>query len=171
MENSTLFVEFYTKSVKNNFKSEKEGHDVMEDRDYVKILIPGDDKTIINTLVNDKHKERFPREWEIFQLRKKNKEYEINSGTPLSVMIQSEAQQRELNFIHIHTVEQLANISDAQCQRIPMGGTGLREQARRYLESERDSFANDRIKALEDQIAALTAAQQKKPGRPAKAEA
>lgn len=124
---------FYSKPVKNNFRSESEGRPVFEDKEFVEILVPGDRKTVVDTLVKDEHKRRWPREYAAF---KAGQEVPVE-GTPLEEWPQiTRSQVEELKFAHIRTVEQLASLPDDPLNRsVSMGGFALREKAQRYLEA------------------------------------
>lgn len=83
----------------------------------------------------------------------------------------------ELAILKFLTVEQLALASDAQLQRVGMGGVGLRERARLYLNRKNRSDASAELEdtkkqlaELQAQMAAFMAAQgeQKRRGRPPK---
>lgn len=128
---------FYSKPVKNNFRSETEGRPVFEDKEFVEILVPGDRKTVVDTLVKEEHKRRWPREYAAF---KAGQEVPVE-GTPLEEWPQiSRSQVEELKFAHIRTVEQLASLPDDALNRsVSMGGFALREKAQRHLEALKGS--------------------------------
>ena len=98
-------------------------------------------------------------------------------GTPLVMWpVVNKSQIKEAAFFEVRTVEQLAELSDANCRRMGMGYTELRSKAKAWLLAAKDSAVvtrqaaeNDRlqgeIEALKEQIAALAAP---KRGRPAK---
>ena len=58
-----LSVVFFSKPLKNNFRTEQEGRPIFDDCDMVRIYVPGDDKNIVETFVRDDHKRRFPLQW------------------------------------------------------------------------------------------------------------
>mgnify|MGYP003348046451 CR=1 FL=1 len=60
---SRLQVKFYKKAIKSEYQSQIQERPIYEDRDCVRIMIPGDDKTVVDTLVNETHKRRFPLHW------------------------------------------------------------------------------------------------------------
>ena len=62
----------------------------------------------------------------------------------------------ELRTMKFFTVEMLAMASDMHIQRIGMGGTGLREKARRYLRNKASEAGNFQIEEMQRQIAELT---------------
>jgi len=149
---------------------------------FVKIQIPGDKTTIIEQPVREDHKQRFPQQWLYFQMQQSESAAE-QIGTPLERW-RSDApseitrdQIAELVILKFLTVEQLALASDGQLQRVGMGGIGLRERARTYLNRKNkfDSAAElENTKAqlaeLQAQMAAL-ASKPKRRGRPRKVEA
>ncbi|MGH8694057.1 MAG: hypothetical protein ACREVM_07505, partial [Burkholderiales bacterium] len=84
-------------------------------------------------------------------------------GTPLSqVPWLTEAQIEEMKFFNITTVEALAGVSDAVTQKF-MGITDLKQKAQKYLDDADQAAGNaqgEQIKALQNQVAALLAAQE-----------
>jgi hypothetical protein len=57
---SRLAVMFYSKPIENEFQSMAQGRPIFEDRDFVKIFVPGDPTTVVDTFVREDHKARFP---------------------------------------------------------------------------------------------------------------
>lgn len=124
---------FYTKPVKNNFRSESEGRPIFDEKEFVEILVPGDRKTVMDTFVKDEHKRRWPREYAAFKAG-----LEVpTEGTPLEEWPAiTRSQVEELRFGHIRTIEQLAELPDDALNRsVSMGGFALREKAKRHLEA------------------------------------
>ena len=129
-----LAVRFFVKPEQNNYQSQQEGRPIYEDREFVRIEVPGDAKTIIETYVRDEHKLRFPRQWMAFAMNRENPE----TGTPLSEWPQVTASQSEmLKAQKFRTVESIANASDLQLQSIGMiagmAPMSFRERARAFL--------------------------------------
>ena len=160
---SRLYVEFYSKPVQNEFKTQVEGRPIFEDMDFVKIHVPGDNTTVIDTYARDDHKARFPLHWAHFQnTHGENK----TSGTPLSAWaILAASQVEELRALKFFTVESVATASDAQLQRIGMiagmAPSAFRDRAKRYLDASKDEgFANqvaEKAKQLEEENAKMKA--------------
>lgn len=164
-----LHVEFYTKDSGAN-----------EGKPYVRIMSPGDKTNIIDQPMRDDHKERFPRQWLYFQMQQ-NEGAAQQIGTPLTEWLKdapneiNRDQVAELNILKFVTVEQLALASDAQLQRVGMGGIGLREKARLYLNRKNRVESNaeleqtkQQLAELQAQMAALMASQERRRGRPPK---
>lgn len=129
---------FFTEAVRMDFKSKQAGRDIFEDREFVRILIPGDRRSAPVEPVNDAHIQRWPREYEAF---KAGKAAPVE-GTPLSDWPQiSRSRVEELAFFHIRTVEQLAAVHDVQLQQLGMGARELRERAKLFLEVAREGTA------------------------------
>lgn len=187
---SRLFVEFYSKPIQNNFRTAQEGRPIFDDMDMVKIYVPGDPTTVIDTPARDEHKARFPRHWAHYQnIHTSGPE----AGTQLSAWsILSKSQVEELRALKFFTVESVATASDAQLQRIGMiagmSPHAFRDRANRYLKAAADDSVYNQqaeeTKRLAEQNAALMqqmaemqemmkqlAANQKgKPGRKAQTE-
>lgn len=147
---SRLFVEFYSKPFQNEFRSNMEGRPIFEDCDMVKIYVPGDPTTVIDTFVRDEHKARFPLHWAHYQNIHDGKK---EAGTPLSAWpILQPSQVEELRALKFFTVESVATASDAQLQRIGMiagmAPHAFRERAGRYLKAAADDgFATQQAEA------------------------
>jgi hypothetical protein len=130
---SPAIPQFFTEAVKLEWKSRQEGRPIFEDREFVRILIPGDRRSMAVEPVGEAHKGRWPREYEAFRA---GREAPVE-GTPLSewpVSMMSPARVQELAWFNLRTVEQLAAVNDVQLQSLGMGARELRERARTWLE-------------------------------------
>lgn len=169
---SQLHVEFY------HFKD-----DPYKGEPFVRIMIPGDKTSIVEQRVREDHKERFPRQWLYFRMKNEEGKTEI-FGTPLRSWHENlpadltRNQLEELQILKFQTVEQVALASDSQMQRIGMGGAGLRERARTYLQNKNRSDDATELQETKDKLADLEAKmamllegqepQKRAPGRPKK---
>lgn len=166
---SQLHVEFYVHD-----------NDPHKGKTFVRIMSPGDKTNIIDQPLRDDHKHRFPRQWLYFQMQQ-SEGVANQIGTPLTQWLKdapdeiNRDQVAELNILKFVTVEQLALASDAQLQRVGMGGIGLREKARMYLNRKNrvESSAEleqtkQQLAELQAQMAALMASQERRRGRPPK---
>jgi len=178
-----LAVQFYKKSVKQDIASDEAGRPIFKEFDFVRIMIPGDNLTEIDTYAQDSHKQRFPRQWAHYQNQVANHEDIV--GTPLEQWPQiTRSQADELRGLKFHTVESIADCSDLQMQRIGMvagmSPHAFREKAKAFLnlatnsadvaqrEAEMQALRseNDKIKAetdaklakMQEQMEALLAA-------------
>lgn len=190
-----LAVIFYSKPMQNEFETNKQGRPIFFDTDFVKIFVPGDPTSVIDTFVREEHKKRFPLHWAHYQNKHGGDQKEI--GTPLSQWPRlSPAQVEELHALKFYTVENVANAADANLQRIGMvAGMNpyeFRNHAIRFLSLAKDDSATqaaeEKAKALEARLEAMqqetdakiaaavaaavaAATEKKKPGRKPKAQA
>lgn len=182
-ENTVLAVRFYQKEVKNEWLSTDKGRPIMEMRDFVRIEVPGNMLSVIDTFANDDHKKKHPIQWALYQ-NEKSEETHVQGTQLRDWSLLNPAQAAELKHFKFYTVEQVAEASDQQIGSIGMllgmAPHTFREKAKAYLASAKDSaFAmaqaeellkRDReIQALKDQMQKLMEAQEKRgPGRPKK---
>jgi hypothetical protein len=177
-----LAVQFYKKSVKQENESDLAGRPIFKEFDFVRIMIPGDNLTEIDTYAQESHKTRFPRQWAHYQNQVANHEDIV--GTPLEAWPQiTRSQAEELKGLKFHTVEAIADCSDQQLQRIGMvagmSPHNFRQKAKAFLNLATDSAEvaqreaelqalraeNDKIKAetdaklaaMQEQMSALLA--------------
>jgi len=137
-----LAVQFYKKSVKQDIASDEAGRPIFKEFDFVRIMIPGDNLTEIDTYAQESHKQRFPRQWAHYQNQVANHEDIV--GTPLDQWPQiTRSQADELRGLKFHTVESIADCSDQQLQRIGMvagmSPHNFRLKAKAFLNLANDS--------------------------------
>jgi hypothetical protein len=150
---SRLAVTFYKRSMKQEDESIAAGRPIFKEFDFVRICVPGDNLTEIDTYANDGHKSRFPRQWMHYQNQTAGHEAII--GTPIEEWtIISRSQADELKGIKFHTVEAVANASDQQLQRIGMiagmSPYAFRDKAKAFLNlAEKVGDVNQREAEIE----------------------
>jgi len=128
----TLKIKFYKRAERSPLQSEVQQRPVFQDMDFVVILVPGDDKTRIDTIVTAQHKRRFPVEWQ----RYKDLGEVSETGTPLEESgLLPASQIMEFKHFNITTVEALANMSDEVAGKFMGGAQSLRIKAKRYLDA------------------------------------
>jgi hypothetical protein len=137
-----LAVQFYKKSVKQDDASNEAGRPIFKEFDFVRIMIPGDNLTEIDTYAQESHKQRFPRQWAHYQNQVANHQDIV--GTPLEQWPQvTRSQAEELRGLKFHTVESIAECSDQQLQRIGMvagmSPHNFRLKAKAFLNLANDS--------------------------------
>lgn len=171
----SLWVKFESRKHLNAFKSEQEGHPVYDMVDFVTIQAPGDQLNVVDHIVTDRDKARFPRQWAHFQNTKTSGKMEgwAIEEWPLVTAAQAE----ELKYRKFATVEQLAEAPFNIVQSMGMGYIELQEKAKIALKNAKDgSFAlqqaaelkkrDDQIAAMQAQLEQLLAMQAEKPGKP-----
>jgi hypothetical protein len=132
-----LYVNFYVKALMNNFKSAEAGRPIFDEVDFIRIIVPGDKNTIIDTKASPEYRARFREKYDAF----KKGQTMAQTGTPLEVWPQmTVGMVAELKAMHVSTVEQLAELPDTLAQRI-MGNFDLRRKAQVFL----DSAAGDAV--------------------------
>ena len=77
-----LAVTFYKKEMKQDDESMAAGRPIFKEFDFVRICVPGDALTEIDTYANESHKQRFPRQWAHYQNQVGDHQDVV--GTPLS---------------------------------------------------------------------------------------
>lgn len=152
---SKLYVQFYVRPVMNNFKSSQEGRPIYEEKEYVRIVIPGDSKTTVDCPVDETFRNRFPQQYDKF---KRGLEQAVE-GTPLEMWPQMTVGLcAELKAMNVFTVEQLASLDDGKAQRI-MGNFDLRRRAQAFLDAAQGEAASNRLtmelEKRDDEIALL----------------
>ena len=164
-----LSVVFFSKPLKNNFRTEQEGRPIFDDCDMVRIYVPGDDKNIVETFVRDDHKRRFPLQWAHYQ-NKMQGDQRLAGKTPINQWPRiTPAQAEELRALKFLSVEDVANASDSNIQQIGMlagmSPYAFREAAQRYLKLASDESAaakgDERLKAMEAENQAMKEQMQK----------
>lgn len=108
------------------------GVPVYYDEEFVTIRIPGM-RDEINRPVEDKDRQRWPRQYEQF---KKGVEQKLD-GVPISEFTTASAsEQATLKQMGVHTVEQCAGLGDDICQKV--GFFGLKRKAVEFLKARKD---------------------------------
>lgn len=179
-EGHGLHVEFYIEAVKQEFKSQEAGRPIFADTEFVRIHIPGDKNYSVEREASAADKERFALEYARFKNGIKEEEQAV--GTPLKhwpAMTRSMA--KEFASFNVHTVEQLAIMSDTAKQAFGMGALEWSRKAQAFLDvagnsaaAEKYAAENESLKrdlaALQAQLAEISAKVEEKrgPGRPRK---
>jgi hypothetical protein len=154
---SRLAVTFYKRSMEQKDESIAAGRPIFKEFDFVRICVPGDNLTEIDTYANESHKARFPRQWAHYQNQVGSQEQIV--GTPVEQWtLISRSQAEELKGIKFRTVEDIANCSDQQLQRIGMiagmSPHSFREKAKAFLNLANDSA---QVAQREEELQALRA--------------
>lgn len=152
-----LHVVFYKGSHKNEYLSVVEQRPFFEDKDFVRIAIPGNNTLMIDTLVEDRHKESYPVEWAQYQNSLNG--VDAISGTPLKEWsLISPSTAENLKYFKFFTVEQIAQASDQQLQAVQhllsMGYHALRTQAQYYLANAKENADVAKLAAEREEMRA-----------------
>lgn len=148
-ENRQLYVEFFTIPEVDTLKSGLSDHKVWVDKDYIKIVV--DQYSTVVREVNEADKEKYARKWAQYKAQTTQTE----AGIPLGmVKFLTPGQVKTLQGQDIHTVEQLAELSDTRCDHLGMGIKDLRAKAIKEIETRK---TNEPIEDLQKQIEELRA--------------
>jgi hypothetical protein len=158
-EDNKLYVTLYRKAVKNEFKSLQENRPVFEEKDYIRIIVPGDKNSEVDTPVDEFYINRFKDKYNAYKKGQGNKRV----GTPLEAWPTiGLAQVAELNALKLTMVEDIANCSGALGQKI-MGFHDLQRRAIAFLEASKEAAKE---KELDAKIEAAVAKSQPKAAEP-----
>lgn len=162
-----LGVEFYTKAVEIPRLSKKEGRPIYEDREFIRIRFPADQKRELSAPAHEMHyvphlrkqvtyAQRFADVYRAFC----DGQADFVSGTPLDILpFLSNARREEFRAKGVRTVEQLAGLPDASARQLGFGAMDLREQAKVFLDASKGvaetSAMQDEIAKLKAEIAAM----------------
>lgn len=153
----TTFVEFYHDAIIDDEQTKIAGRPVYRNVEMVRIINPGDTKTEKTGLAksgNPPYNLRYAKQYEAF----KAQQVQVQNGTPIEHWPPiDKAMALNLKGMNIHTVEQLAAVSDQNLWG--MGARQLRENAKAWL-SEAESGAEvikmrNKIAELELQLEAM----------------
>lgn len=165
-----LHVVFYMRPWLNEEKSVVANRPIYEDKEYIRILIPGDKQNIVDRVAEDFDRQRFPTHYAKFKAG-----VEQITGTPLlNTGIFSPAKCEEYVAIGIRTAEQMAGAADNLAPRI-MGFHGDKQAAQRWLDKQQGTeVLASQIDALKAELAQLRELsveheQKRGPGRPKRA--
>lgn len=149
----SLLVKFFYKPMQDKIATKTEGRPIFKDTLYVDIRTVGDRENVCRP-ASQRDIDRFRDHYTAFINRTSGPEEE---GTPLIEWPAiSRAQVEEMAYFNVKTVEQLANISDANAQKFA-GINMLRTKAQAWLEKSKENTAKAEIAEYKARVAALEA--------------
>lgn len=114
----TLLVVFYMGVLQNDAKTIEMGRPIFDDIECVKVIVPGDRNNQIDRPASMQDKQRFAKQYAAFKAGKT--EDEQLSGTRLTDWpFLTRAQVEEFRYLGLRTVEQLAEVRDDVCLKVP----------------------------------------------------
>lgn len=149
-DDSTVFAQFYWMAIEDEEKTKAQGRPIYKNKEMVRISFAGNNTKIVDRAVRHEptntspsDTDRFHRQWEAFQ----NQQKQVPDGVPLEHWAAlNKAQVMELKALNIHTVEQMANLSD---HHLKMGMRQIRDKASAWLE---EADAGTRVLAQQTEI-------------------
>lgn len=151
----SLYVRFFVHPHPNEEETRKQGRPIFKEREYIEIVQPGNKENIVHRPVRMTDRDRFPKQYQAF----KNKDVDFVDGTPLkSWPMMTVAILEELHYYNVRTIEQLAEISDANSQRF-MGMAQWKQKAQAYLaatgKSKEAAELDTKLEGLQSENTAL----------------
>ena len=152
-ERGKLVIQFYKRAVQDQQKSDDEGRPIYVERDFIKILTPGDRDNVIDRevwvgRVPACDNMRYPQEYKAF----KEGSTETMVGTPLeSCPVFSRTQVEELKHLNCRTVEQVASLADGTTQKF-MGLQQIKQRAADWLSAAEGGAAVSRLRTENDRL-------------------
>lgn len=175
-----VMVGFCVEATEDRKKTAAAGYPVFTEREFCKIIIPGDKQSLYYQPATDEKRRKFPRAYQAFKTRETQP---IVEGMPIGEWPQiTRAQAMTFRAANIHTVEALAAVHDGNIDKIGSNARDLRTKAQAFLAVAKDSAAaqklatenqhlRDQMAAMQEQINTLAKALEKRgPGRPRKDE-
>lgn len=162
MDNN-LYIEFMREPVMHPAKSRDAGRAVYEERDFVRIHVPGDKSTVCVEPMHELNRQRFAARYQKWLAG----HGEAVTGTPLSALPgMTPTKVEEYKYFKIVTVEQMAEANDQLGQKF-MSFNADKQRAKAFLEVAAGNAPIERmneelkkrdadIEELRAQVAALT---------------
>jgi hypothetical protein len=148
---SRLHVTFYMRPLVNDEKSQQAGRPIFEDREFIRIMIPGDKQNIIDRVAEDFDRQRFPQHYEKFRA---GAEQIIGTLLEHSGLFPP-SKREEYKAVGIRTVEHMADAPDNLAPRF-MSFHQDKQAARAWLDKRSSNEALlAQIEDLKRQVAAL----------------
>jgi len=140
-EPPNVYIEFTTEPKMNAEKTAEKGHNVYDDVDYV-VWTKRGSNGMQNRMTITRCKRAAPEIWaladKMYDRWRETREMPVE-GTALAMWpLISPAQVMNLQFLNLRTVEDVAGMTDADCDRVGMGARGLRDQAQSWLKTSAD---------------------------------
>lgn len=140
---SKLYVEFFREPVMHPGKSREAGRALYEERDFIRIHVPGDKTSVVVRQVTEQDAQRFADRY----AKWKAGQAEAVSGTPLSALPGMTASKvEEYKFFKLTTVEQLADANDNLSAKF-MGFHADKARAKAFLEVAAGNAPIERMNA------------------------
>lgn len=150
MGNDRRWVSFYRKGVLNARKSEESGAPVFDAVDFIKIQHPGETDTTERPVREDE-KITFKAQWDAYMAGRE----QIPDGIPIATLFPAQEEVvAMLRHCRVHTVEQLAALTDTGLQSIGTGARTLQGKARDFLAMANKMAGPNRLQQQIDDLKA-----------------
>ena len=181
-DDSACYAQFKMDKKLMGFKSHEAGRPIYEDREYVSIMVKGQDKQVFWSEVTPEIKQRFPQAYAAFKAGVAAPVV----GTPIEMLGLGPSSVEMMRLKGVRTVEDLAQLGDSGLEGLGMGARELQAKAKAFLgktsersvqleqdlaaERARNTQLAEQMAALQAQVAELAATQARPRGRPKKVE-
>lgn len=130
-----LYVEFFREPVMHPGRSRESGRAVYEERDFVRIHVPGDKSTVVVQPMDQINMIRFQTRYDKW----KAGQADAVTGTPLNALPgMTPAKVEEYRYFKIVTVEQLADANDQLGQKF-MSFNSDKQRAKAFIEATKNN--------------------------------
>jgi hypothetical protein len=134
---------FKMKVVEDKAKSLATGEPHFKDVEYVELRIPGDRNNIPEVPVTDAHRRIYRDAYKHWKETKQNP----LSGRPLEELPGIVGSQIEtLRYHGVHSIEDLAGLSDELAGRLPTGTRALMKRAQDWLDGAKGNAASEKLR-------------------------
>lgn len=138
-----LYIEFFREPMMNPGKSRESGRAVYEERDFVRIHVPGDKTSVVVKPMNEFYAQRFRTRYEKWKAGKD----EAIVGTPLTALPgMTPAKVEEYKYFKVVTIEQLAEAPDGLGQKF-MSFHADKQRAKSFLEVAKGNAPIEKMNA------------------------
>jgi hypothetical protein len=135
MGRAGVIIQFSVEAKLDRAASALAGRPVMKDVEYIRIMTPGSSNNVVHRPVEPKDLESYGAQYERWQKSKENPVV----GQPLREWPPLRPSEvATLVHNNVRTVEELAEVSDSNLQRIGPGFTELRQRARDFIKAAKD---------------------------------
>lgn len=153
-----LMLRFFKKAARDDAASAESGTMRFKEVEMIQIMVPGDRDNILIRPVGEGDKRRFGQQYADWQ---RTGQGEALSGTPLDLWGKlSLPQIEEFRYIGVRTIEQLAELNDNACMKLP-GAVQLKQKAADFLKLQREEAplrkVQEELESRDKQIAELMA--------------
>ena len=165
-----LYVEFFREPVMHPGRSKEAGRAVYEERDFVRIHVPGDKSTVVVQPMDQINMIRFQSRYDKW----KAGQADAVTGTPLNALPgMTPAKVEEYRYFKIVTIEQLAEANDQLGQKF-MSFNSDKQRAKAFIEATKNNAPIEAMNAelqkrdaeienLKTMVEALQAQSRRKP--------
>lgn len=139
-----LAIRFFRKAARDDAASERDGVMRFKELEMIQIMVPGDRDNIIVRPAGAGDIRRFGKQYEDW---KRNETSEQLNGTPLEMWGRlSLPQIEEYRYLGVRTIEQLSELSDSTCVKLP-GSQELKRKAAAHLAVQKDEAPLRKVQA------------------------